>query len=280
MATAKKSGTKLQAAKRRVQAVLASQKTTTKQKLSAVLKTGGALTGKTLVAFLAFLTTSAAFAHLLKNASKKAGVSVAIDLAPPPGKIRKLVVAAGDTTKTLLKKTVRALAVAGALGAAGTALGRKLRRGGGGHDWGHDERPPSSPLLLPPSSPRLLLPAPPPPRAIRLPAPPSSSPTILLPAPPSRTTSRQWDVPNSQWENVVRSPARRKNAWNAWNVPNSEWENVVLHNRGHLVAPAATPAATPARTPARTPSRLDRMLESHLAALTRGPQANQHQYMP
>ena len=122
-------GKELMSAERRAKAVLASGKTT-RQKLFGVLKIAGQVTSGYLLGYL--LTYSPAvsmkFARLLGRAAKAAGVSIRAyaGKTPPP---EPIVVAAKDTTKTLLKKTMRALAAVGAAGAVLAKLGRG--RGGG-----------------------------------------------------------------------------------------------------------------------------------------------------
>ena len=132
-------GKELMSAERRAKTVLASGKTT-KQKLFGVLKVAGALTGGTVAAYLAYLAsssaTSAAFARLLRSASAQASVDISVDVpkivkaAEAAQKTVEVIVAAKDTTKTLLRKTVRALATAGI---AGLIFGKmRVPSGGGG----------------------------------------------------------------------------------------------------------------------------------------------------
>ena len=148
-------GKELMSAERRAKAVLASGKTT-RQKLFGVMKVAGALTGGAVAAYLAYLAsssaTSAAFARLLRSASTQASVDVsrvvkAAEAAPKPVDVPRVVIAAKDTTKTLLKKTVRALVAAGFIGMIFGKM--RVSGGGGGGGGGVPESPRNNPFDTP-----------------------------------------------------------------------------------------------------------------------------------
>ena len=141
-------GKELMSAERRAKTVLASGKTT-KQKLFGVLKVAGALTGGSVAAYLAYLAsssaTSAAFVRLLRSASAQASVDIPriVKAAEAAPKTVEVVVAANDTTKTMLRTTMRALVGAGFAGMIFGKMRVPGSSGSGGGSGGIPQSPES-----------------------------------------------------------------------------------------------------------------------------------------
>ena len=228
-------GKELMSAERRAKTVLASGKTT-KQKLFGVLKVAGALTGGTVAAYLAYLAsssaTSAAFVRLLRSASAQASVDIPkiVKAAEAAPKKLEVVVAANDTTKTMLRTTMRALVGAGF---AGMIFG-KMRGGGGGPVTTRSSpvaRLGDSPLDNPFATPAAIRNSP---RS----SPRSSSPATIA------------YIPESPPQQVRQRRGNRSSAVGAGWAPQSP---PVIVNSGHFVA-----ARTPSPTAFERFARIDR----------------------
>ena len=240
-------GKELMSAERRAKTVLASGKTT-KQKLFGVLKVAGALTGGSVAAYLAYLAsssaTSAAFVRLLRSASAQASVDIPkiVKAAEAAPKKLEVVVAANDTTKTMLRTTVRALVTAGI---AGLIFGKMRVPGssGGGSGSGGIPQSPESPRNNPFATPAA---------AIRN-SPRSSSPRSSSPA----TIAHIPESPQ-QPQQVRQRRGNRSSVGAGWAAQSPP----VIANSGHFVA-----ARTPSPTFTSRFARLDRNAREHFPML-------------
>jgi len=211
-------GKELMSAERRAKTVLASGKTT-KQKLFGVLKVAGALTGGSVAAYLAYLAsssaTSAAFVRLLRSASAQASVDIPkiVKAAEAAPKKLEVVVAANDTTKTMLRTTMRALVGAGF---AGMIFGKmRVPSGSGGSGGGGIPQSPESPRNNPFATP-----------AVRD-TPRSSSPATIA------------YIPESQQQQVRQRRGNRSSVGAGWAAQSP----AMIADNGHFVA-ARTPSPT------------------------------------